>query len=203
MSRSARIAALVLALAGASSVLGACQSLAGIEDRSYVAVDAGSDSDAGDLPSQECQKYCSDSREVCGDLLYRTDEVCLATCAVLPLKGMATNSVACRQQELDRAVQTGEDLERYCANAGPGGNDACGSNCQNYCQLLAQSCSDAFKKYADIAAEGDDGTAVCVAKCQGLVDTHLYDSTDEGNYLGDTLQCRIVHATSSTIDSGH
>ena len=205
MSRSTRLAALVLALGGASGVLGACQSLAGIEDRHYAA-DAGSepDADAGDQPSQECQDYCAKSRAVCGDLLYRTDEACLATCALLPLKGMATNSVACRQQELNRAVQTGEDLERYCANAGPGGNGACGSNCQNYCRLLAQACTDAFKKYADIATEGDDGTAVCVAKCEGLVDTHLYDSTDDGNYLGDTLQCRIVHATSSAIDPlGH
>ncbi len=41
---------------------------------------------------------------------------------------------------------------------------------------------------------------LCVSKCQGLVDTGLYDSTDAGNYSGDTLQCRIVHTTAATID---
>ncbi len=201
MSRIARFAALSLVLGAAGSALGACQAIAGIEDRPYVASDAGPDPT---VTSQDCRDYCAKSREVCGDLLYRTDEACLATCALLPLKGIATNSVACRRQERDRALQTCEDLERYCANAGPCGNGACGSNCENYCQLFAQACTDSFKKY-DAAAEAtpdesDTGKSFCVAKCQGLTDTGLYDSTDQGNYLGDTLQCRIVHATSSTID---
>ena len=206
MTRLGRLTTLVLSIAAASSALAACQAIAGIEDRTYVADDAGADTDrdAGALPSRECSDYCSKSRTVCGDLLYRTDETCLATCALMPLKGKDTNSVACRSQELDRAVATDEDLERYCANAGPGGNGVCGSNCESYCHLFAQACTNDFKKYANLAGEDDDGTAVCVAKCQGLTDTHLYDSTNEGNYLGDTLQCRIVHTTSSTIDPlGH
>jgi hypothetical protein len=200
MKRIARLAALALALGSASSALGACQAIAGIEDRSYVPAEGPNTQ----VASKECQDYCTQADKVCGGTLYRTPDTCLATCALWPLKGLDTNSVACRAKELARAVQTNEELERYCANAGPGGNDTCGSNCENYCQLFSKACKDEFQKYADIADTGDDGTAVCVAKCQGLVDTRLYDSTDQGNYLGDTLQCRIVHTTSSTVDPvGH
>jgi len=209
MSRSARFAALILALGGASSALGACQAIAGIEERSYVpSASAGAAGTAGagseGKPSQQCVEYCAQAKEVCGGILYRTDETCLSTCAFMPLEGIDKNSVACRVRQLDHAVQTNEDLELYCANAGPSGNGACGSSCQNLCRLLADACPESFKKYADIAEDGDDGTDVCVSKCQGLVDTQLYDSRDTGNYLGDTLQCRIVHATSATVDpAGH
>jgi len=205
MSRIAHCMALALALGGLSSALGACQTIAGIEDRTYVPDEAGAaGSNSEGSASPQCLAYCTKAREVCNGDLYRTDEACLATCALLPLEGADKNSVACRVQQLDHAIQTDEDLELYCANAGPGGNGACGSNCENYCQLLKQACSNEFKTYADAASEGDDGTQVCVSKCQGLADTHLYDSHDTGNYLGDTLQCRIVHTTSATVDAiGH
>jgi len=205
-NRIARFTALGFLLAGVSSALGACQSLAGIEDRTYVpGGDAGSDGGptTGE-PSAQCRAYCTQANEVCKGILYRTDETCLATCALLPLEGINANSVACRVRQLNNAVQTDEDLELYCANAGPSGNGVCGSSCENLCRLLKGACSEQFEKYADIADEGDDGTDVCVSKCQGLVDTRLYDSRDTGNYLGDTLQCRIVHATSATVDPvGH
>jgi len=202
MSRIARIATLTLLLGSAASALGACQAIAGIEDRTYVPGDSSPDK----ATEQECDTYCARTTEVCGNLLYRTPEACKATCLLFPSKGAGKNSVACRLNELKKYEATGEgtELPLYCANAGPGGNGACGSNCENYCDLLRQACTSTFQKYADNAAEGDDGTAFCVAKCEGLVDTNLYDSTDSGNYLGDTLQCRIVHTTSSTIDApGH
>jgi len=209
MSRSARLAALALALAGASSTLGACQTLAGIEDRHYVPTEAGADAGAagassGTPASPQCLAYCKKARDACDGILYRTDEACLATCALMPLDGLDKDSVACRVHQLDNALQTDEDLGLYCANAGPGGNGACGSNCENYCRLFKDACASDFEKYAAVAEDGDDGTAVCVSKCLGLVDTHLFDSRDSGNYLGDTLQCRIVHATSATLDpAGH
>src|SRR6188768_1239730 len=185
MSRT-RVAALALSLGVSAFALGACQAIAGIEDRTYVAAGGGSNVTT---TSAECQEYCAKSREVCGDLLYRTADTCLATCALMPLKGANTNSVACRTQELERALLTQEDTEKYCASAGPGGNGVCGSNCENYCELYAQACTDGFKKYNMLAVENgaaEDDTAaalaVCVSKCEGLVDTHLYDSTNEGNY---------------------
>ena len=200
MSRIARFAVLTVLLGGASGALGACQSIAGIEDRSYVPSEADADGGAGgDSPnapaSTQCKEYCTKARDVCGGILYRTDEACLSTCALF--EEIGSDGVPCRVHQLDLARDTGESLELYCANAGPGGNDACGSNCENYCQLFSHTCADDFKRYS---ADGANGDEVCVSKCLGLVDTHLFDSTDQGNYFGDTLQCRLVHTTSSAVD---
>jgi len=209
MSRIARIAALALALVGASYALGACQSIAGIEERTYVPGDsgaAGTSADAGDSP--ECVEYCDTAKAVCqtamdgtivpGGVLYLSDEACLATCR--RLLEADPNSVACRMRQLN-FVDTGEDVQRYCANAGPGGNGVCGSNCENYCRLFKDACLEEFEKYAPNSKE-DDGIAVCVSKCEGLTDTGFFDTTKTatGNYLGDTVQCRLVHTCSSMLD---
>jgi len=216
MIRLARLSTLTLLLGTVGSALGGCQAIAGIEDRTYVPDGGDEAGAAGSKPdttaSPQCLEYCNKADSVCrtapsGDAestgyLYLTHEACLATCAHMPLTGADQNSVACRVQQLGLAVDTGESPELYCANAGPGGNDACGSNCENYCHLFAAACKDEFKKYAANAEEGDDGTAVCISKCLGLADTGLYDATAGGNYTGDTLQCRLVHTTSSMLDPG-
>ena len=202
----ARLTALILVLGAASSALGGCRDIIGINEGGD---ELGAGGDGGAQPganpeaqsSPQCQAYCTKARDVCGELLYRTDEACLATCAVMPLEGFGQDSVACRERQLYNAVQTGEDRELYCANAGPGGNGACGSNCENYCRLFKEACPSIFWSYAMAPdSRDDDGVPACIAKCQGITDTHLYDSRDTGNYLGDTLQCRIVHTTSSLID---
>jgi len=213
MSRMARLSLFTLALAAVASALGACQAIAGIEDRTYVATGGGSNSGGGsggavEPPSQECVDYCNKAKNVCqtdlggntaeNGVLYLSDEACLATCKRIPLTGVDKNSIACRMQQL-RFVDTGEDKPRYCANAGPGGNGECGSICENYCQLFKNACPDAFEKYAPTSEE-DDGISTCVSKCQGLEDTGLFDVTMNGNYLGDTLQCRLVHTSSSFLD---
>lgn len=213
MSSRARLATLLLVLGGASSAVAGCQAIAGIEERTYVPVDAGGDAGAAGSSSEEpaspeCIEYCSQAKNVChtdlsgnnvpNGILYLSDEACLATCKHMPLTGANQNSVACRMQQL-RFVDTGEDVQRYCANAGPGGNDACGSNCENYCRLFKAACKDQFEKYAPTSDE-DDGIDTCVNKCLGLSDTGLFDSTMNGNYLGDTLQCRLVHTSSSMLD---
>jgi len=214
MSRIARLSVFSVVFAVAAGSLGACQAIAGIEDRTYVAPPSsgGETGSAGtgsqEPPSPECVEYCNKAKNVCqtdqsgntvtNGVLYLSDEACLATCKHMPLTGADQNSVACRMQQL-RFVDTGEDVPRYCANAGPGGNGACGSNCENYCQLFKAACKDEFEKYAPTSAE-DDGIATCVSKCLGLTDTGLFDSTMNGNYLGDTLQCRLVHTCSSMLD---
>jgi hypothetical protein len=212
MNRIVKFTTLTLGLGLLSSALGACQAIAGIEDRHYQPVDlgaAGANSDGGNSP--ECIEYCNQAKSTCqtaldgtvvpSGILYLSDDACLATCKNMPLSGADQNSVACRMQQLG-FVETGEDVETYCANAGPGGNGACGSNCENYCHLFASACQDEFKKYSLAALEGEDGTAVCVRKCLGLADTELFDSTKSatGNYYGDTLQCRLVHTSSSMLD---
>jgi hypothetical protein len=214
MSRTLRISALTLLLGSAAFALGACQAIAGIEDRTYVppkndgdAGDAGADS--GPPASPQCIEYCNKAKNVCQTLppgatepvgnLYLTDEACLKTCEHFPPDGAATNSLQCRLDQLGLAVTVMEPGDEYCAGAGPGGNGACGTNCENYCYLFSLACADEFQKYG----EGDDGQAVCVKKCAGLEDTGSYDASQSGNYFGDTIQCRLVHTTSSFLDKNH
>src|SRR3954467_12366111 len=95
--------AAALLLLGVSLLgLDACQSLAGIEDRTY-------DSDAGSgdgAPSAECKKYCELADQVCtGDnKLYASQENCWAVCALLPAGDLSAetggNTVACRTNQL-------------------------------------------------------------------------------------------------------
>lgn len=215
MNHLARLSGLSLALCVVASAVGGCQAIAGIEDRTYVASGGSPGAEGGgagtgpqDTPSAECVEYCNRAKTSCNvdqggttvasGVLYLSDEACLATCKQMPLTGADENSVACRMQQL-RFIDTGEDVPRYCANGGPGGNDACGSNCENYCRLFKTACKDEFEKYAPTSAE-DDGISTCISKCAGLTDTGLFDVTMSGNYLGDTLQCRLVHTCSSMLD---
>ncbi len=208
MSRVTRLAAFAVALGSMSGALAACQSLAGIEDRTYVQSEAGAAgtrSNAGD--SQECIDYCQKAETICktdldgnvvpGGALYLSNEACRATCKAL-LSADAT-SIACRMRQLS-FVDTGEEVQSYCAAAGPGGNGPCGSNCENYCRLFKTACRDEFEKYSPVTQD-DDGIALCVNKCLGLTDTGLFSSTQKaGNYFGDTVQCRLVHTCSSMLD---
>jgi len=213
MSRIARFFAFTLLLAGTGSAVAGCQAIAGIEERTYVPADSGANAGAAgansdEKPSPECVDYCNKAKSSCkvdqagntvpSGVLYLSDEACLATCKHLPLTGDDQNSVACRVDQF-RLSQTGEEVQEYCANAGPGGNGVCGSNCENYCQLFKIACRDEFEKYAPTSDE-DDGISTCIDKCNGLTDTGLFDVTMNGNYLGDTLQCRLVHTSSSLLD---
>ncbi|HET7542997.1 MAG TPA: hypothetical protein VFK05_24155 [Polyangiaceae bacterium] len=212
MSRTTRIHALTLLLGSAAFALGACQAIAGIEDRTYVADVAGdagaAGADSGPPASPQCIEYCNSAKSVCTTIpdgatdpvpsLYLSDLACLATCAQMPPKGDNQNSVDCRNKQLGFMVDIGEPGQDYCPGAGPGGNGVCGSNCENYCYLFSIACKDEFQTYG----EGDEGRAVCEKKCLGLTDTGSYNATQSGNYFGDTVQCRLVHTTSSMLDPG-
>ncbi|HEY3255596.1 MAG TPA: hypothetical protein VGJ91_16675, partial [Polyangiaceae bacterium] len=66
MSRIARLATLALLLGIAGSSLGACQSIAGIEERTYVPADLGAaGASTPDDNSPECLQYCDKAKAVC------------------------------------------------------------------------------------------------------------------------------------------
>jgi len=195
MSRVARFSVLALALGLVSSALGACQSLAGIEDRTY----------DGESGVQQCKDYCAMAKSLCvsPNQLYASDDVCLATCALMApgeADEPAGNTVACRKNQLLLAQQTNEPqtLPGYCANAGPGGNGTCGSNCESYCQLYAAACQSTETKLGPTQYDQD----TCVAKCKGLADKRTFDAIED--HGGDTVQCRLVHSsTASTNPEEH
>ncbi|HEY1533342.1 MAG TPA: hypothetical protein VGF76_04975 [Polyangiaceae bacterium] len=210
MSRLRRfpLFALLLCLSGAA--LGACQALAGIEDRVYVASggaggaalgEAGAaGADAG--PSAQCQDYCTRIMALCTkpNEAYADISTCLGICALIP-PGSAIektgNSLVCRLNQL--AIQESPSAEpsslaEACARSGPGGNGACGTDCESYCQLYKAACQ---ADQPNLTSEQYDQDT-CVSKCQGLSDPGTFDT--DLNYTGDTLQCRLVHTSAATVD---
>ena len=212
MSRLSRVPVFALLLCLSSAALGACQALAGISDRKFVASAGagGGDGEAGAAgasgsnsgPSAACQDYCSRIMALCTkpNEAYADISTCLGICAILPPGSpieKSGNSLICRTNQL--AIQESPSAEpgtlaEACKRAGPGGDGACGSNCESYCQLYKAACQ---ADQPDLtSAQYDQDT--CVAKCQGLTDTGSFDT--DMNYTGDTLQCRLVHTSAATVD---
>ncbi|MGK4001553.1 hypothetical protein WMF31_02935 [Sorangium sp. So ce1036] len=189
MRRTTGLLPLVLLapLAG-SSWLG-CHAIAGIEDRTFVPP---KDENTDPPPvSEACTSYCDAVMASCTgeNQVYSTLETCHGVCAALdpgdPLEPVG-NTLACRARQADLAGRTGEPSV-HCPAAGPGGAGVCGSNCESYCALQAASCSPEFPTQEE-----------CVAMCAGLKDVEAFDVIE--NHEGDTLQCRLVHVSSATVE---
>ncbi len=214
-----RFIPLALLLGLASSALGACQALAGIQDRSLASSstggsgtgggapsDAGAGGEAGGNtgPTEQCSTYCSQIMDMCKspNSAYSDISTCLGICALMP-PGEAIektgNTVVCRLNQLSNQLITGEaaTLAETCAKAGPGGAGVCGSNCESYCQLYQAACQ-ADQPQLDVTPQYDP--TKCAAACEGLRDTGSFDT--DANYTGDTLQCRLVHTSAATVNPG-
>jgi hypothetical protein len=140
--------------------------------------------------SAACANYCDSVMSACigENAVYINDEACLAVCALLEPgePGELTgNTVACRTAHASLAEAEPAD---YCAGAGPGGNDQCGSDCEAYCVMYPQVCPD--------EAEGQ-ATESCLEKCAALVDQPGFDLV--GDHGGDTVECRLVHLASASL----
>ncbi|WP_437675711.1 hypothetical protein [Sorangium sp. So ce131] len=157
-----------------------CEVIAGIEDRTFTSP-----------VSEQCASYCATVMQSCtGEhQVYSTIETCQGVCALLdpgdPLEP-AGNTVACRAHQASLAASTRE-LAVHCPRSGPGGDGFCGSDCESYCALYAGACSP------EIPAQED-----CIARCEGLKDAEMFDVI--ANHDGDTLQCRLVHVSSATVE---
>jgi hypothetical protein len=225
---SARIAGVLLALLG----LVACQSLAGIKQRRYVAADAGAkqkgkdaaagnaassahqhetvmDDAGGSMASAACQDYCDTVTRQCTDdyAVYAGVDQCLATCGNLPegtSKDVSGDTVGCRHNAAASIVESTD-----CAIAGPGGAGVCGDNCESYCQLMSQACAD--PEYSSFWLADVD---LCVKQCQGLRDRDhdpensatdsrfSAKSSAARDHNGDTVQCRLFHASAASSPFG-
>jgi hypothetical protein len=151
--------------------------------------DAGGDPDAAP-PSASCVDYCESIMASCtGDLAqYKFMPNCLASCALYPAGEEGADSgdsLACR---LTHAALAEGEPDPHCRHAGPSGEGVCGEPCDAYCDLMMAVC--------DLYA--DDGE--CMEVCSGFPDTVLY-SIEENR--GDTVQCRLFHATMASAADGH
>ncbi len=172
--------ALVFALGGL-----ACQAIAGIEDRELDVV--------GSAGSALCDAYCDEVMANCtGEFaVYASRETCLGVCAKLPAGesgDRSGNTVECRRFNAAQAKANGE-VDVHCPAAGPGGT-LCGGNCEGYCTLLEGVCPAVF-----------DGLTQerCVETCGGLRTLPGFDV--EAHHDGDSLNCRLVHVSSATLDA--
>jgi hypothetical protein len=169
--------------------LGACQAIAGIEDRKLDPNAA-----AAQANSKVCQDYCTTVMANCtgGNAVYTTQDLCLGVCALLdpgdPNEPTdVPNSIACRKHQADLARLEPAD---NCIAAGPGGNGVCGTDCDAYCQIYPKACKADYEYTT---------TDQCLQACSGLIEQpDRFDVIKD--HEGDTIECRLVHTSSATVD---
>ncbi len=173
---------LVKALAGLW-VLGlafGCESIAGIEDRTFVAPVKG---------SPECEAYCSDVLLACKDnfAAYSTRDTCILTCEEFP-RGEVNmqNTLECRAQQAKLALDTKEPAA-HCSSAAQYGSNRCGTACEAYCSLWNAFCPNDASQIKD-----------CVSACEAIPQKGGFSlASGEG---GDTLECRLARLPNAALD---
>lgn len=139
----------------------------------------------------ECDDYCALVIEHCsgtGHTQYGDLDTCLATCASMPLGDPEVHTghtIACRTF----AAATAERDADLCTQAGPGGDGTCGGNCESFCALASEICTDDNEAYASIAD--------CMSACALFDATEIYDATKQN---GNTFACRLYHLTAASND---
>lgn len=154
--------------------------------------DSGSSSDSGasDAGSTlDCATYCSRIMTNCtGDnAMYGSMNLCMTTCAGFPegtLADTGGNTLGCRIYHAGAAVG---DPATHCRHAGPGGDGACGGNCESFCHLATAICGTQYPL-------GE----LCITQCGAYPATPPYSAmTTSGN----SLACRLYHLTAASSDA--
>jgi hypothetical protein len=142
-----------------------------------------------------CEQYCDRVQANCVDAIrqYASPEACLAVCALLEpgqAGALTGNSVQCRLAQAQLAGNTGEP-GMHCFSAGPGGGGICGGDCEGYCTLMTQKCTQ-LGSYADCLAACDDVPDLSQPPSNVKYSANIDD--------GDSLQCRLYHVSAATLD---
>jgi hypothetical protein len=142
-----------------------------------------------------CDEYCTEITANCtgSNLMYESDAECMASCELFaPGAGADTsgNTLGCRAYHARAAADSQTNADTHCRHAGPGGDGACGSNCEGFCKIVQAACADQNQPpYADLAA--------CMTACQGYAPTPEYSALGP---IGDNFACRLYHATFAIED---
>lgn len=154
----------------------------------------GDDSSGGpDATTVSCDDYCDQIETNCSGALtqYTNRDGCLAICGSFTQGAAGTmsgNSLECRAYHAGAALG---DPDTHCVHAGPGGAGVCGTNCEGFCTVVDGACTGANEAYASVAE--------CMTACNGFTDDEPFDVSDVS---GDTLACRLYHASVATSDPG-
>lgn len=134
-----------------------------------------------------CDVYCDAALNNCtaDNQLYADTETCHAICEHFPDNGNVNaaegDSVQCRLYHLGAAKAAPAD---HCAHGSASGADTCGTWCQVYCDTILDACDGSYT-----------GPAACQTACEGFADDGNIDDA-----TGDTVQCRIFHASVANND---
>jgi hypothetical protein len=145
------------------------------------------DSPPGQL---SCASYCSSITSNCTttNQQYTSMNDCMSTCNRFPvgmLSDTGGNTLGCRTYHAGAAAG-GPAV--HCRHAGPGGNGACGADCEGFCSIVLASCTGASTQY-------NGNMATCMTACAGFATTPPYSSSVTG---GNSFACRLYHATVAT-----
>lgn len=210
-----------------------CQSIIGIEDKTYdgsLAETGGRSGTGGasnasgggsQVPSDvspACREYCELAKENCTNecngaddgrcpkdyKLYPSDVVCWNVCkAIEELEFDDPNNSVACRLREARNAGVTGEVWEHCPAAGPGGAGVCGDNCESYCELM-----DSFCGAEEFENFRDPD---CVAKCRGLRDAdtdEIPDATasafgEKRHHDGDSVQCRLVHVSNASASVTH
>jgi hypothetical protein len=159
---------------------------------------AGGSGAGGATAQSPCERYCDTVMTNCvetkdaegvvtsSNKQYDSMASCLAVCARFPsgIEGDRNDfTLACRQTYAELAATS--ETELHCAIAGPTGNGTCGDSCLSFCTIMIPACPGAYLNPVE-----------CAADCRSLRDLEGYNTTMSS---GDTVQCRIYHASVATV----
>lgn len=148
-------------------------------------------SDAADPRVAECEDYCDLIAVHCSGAVaqYSDRNACLSTCAAMPLGDAASHSghtIMCRTFTAATAELSPATT---CTKAGPGGDGTCGGNCESFCAMAVELCTDANQAFASVAE--------CMGACTFYDTQPAYDASKTS---GDTFACRLYHLTAASND---
>jgi len=161
--------------------------------------------EAGDTsgPSADpCDDYCDQMQSECtGEAeQYRDRAQCMKICHFFPLgddeEEDDDNSVACRLKYVKKAhYGLGAEVTAYCREAGPSGDGKCGTDCEAFCSVMMEVCTEetAGPNHFESAAE-------CLSTCDALPPAEVhYSNTDPAVSDGNHALCRIFHVNSAAM----
>jgi hypothetical protein len=140
----------------------------------------------GDLT---CANYCTKIMANCTatNAQFNDMDKCLNSCMKYPVgtaADMSGNTLGCRIYHAGNAATT---PALHCRPAGPGGDGACGTNCDGFCTLVQGLCStQTSPPFADMAT--------CTTACALFNTAPPYDASVQ---TGNSFACRLYFATNA------
>lgn len=150
-----------------------------------------------------CESYCLAYEDTCSAIEadYSSVRACTDFCedgaqwAAGSDGDQAGNTVGCRIYHTEAAAAPGANVQFHCRHAGITGDRICGSLCENYCHLVQSICTGDNAQYASFET--------CTEQCQGLTPgSGIPDDGVPNDTTGNTIQCRMYHATVGYLTEG-